>query len=373
MGAADHAGRRAAINRQLVHEFSEEGCMSWKISLLNSILVFLASVCFVATTRQYLLRYGVLDIPNSRSSHTVPVPRGGGIGIVAAFLLAVLYLLSKHSIPTDLAGALLGGSTLIAIVGALDDRHPLPAWLRFLTHCAASGWALWCLGGTGALQLGTAGRISAWALQLFVLLGMVWLINLYNFMDGIDGIAGAEAVCVTGFGGFLLIGCGLGGYAAGIWALGSACAGFLLWNWPPAKIFMGDVGSGFLGFALGAFVLSSSKKDPNIFWSWLILLAAFLVDASVTLLQRLLSGACWYKAHCSHAYQHAARRHRSHLKVTSMLAAVNVVWLFPLAWSAAVYPSMAPWLTLLAMVSLACVALHYDAGVGGLGQSGRTD
>jgi Fuc2NAc and GlcNAc transferase len=283
--------------------------------------------------------------------------------MVAVFLLAIPCLWFKHLIAADLAWALFGGSVLVALIGILDDHRPLPAWLRFCVHCGASAWALWRLGGVSALPLGAAGaQIPSWAVSVLVLLGMVWLINLYNFMDGIDGIAGVEAVCVSGLGGLLLARSGCGGEASVAWVLAFASAGFLVWNWPPAKIFMGDAGSGFLGYVLAVFVVSSSKVQARLFWPWIILLGVFVADATFTLLRRLLSGARWYEAHCSHAYQHAAKQHGSHLKVTLTIAAINVLWLFPLAWSAVLYPARAPWIALLALASVGCVALHYEAG-----------
>ena len=219
----------------------------------------------------------------------------------------------------------------MAAVGFLDDHFRVSAWLRLLIHFAAAGWALWQLNGMGPLHLGWIIWDWGWVGQLVALVGLVWMINLYNFMDGIDGIAGLEALCASGLGGLLLAWSGLGGLAEAALVLAGASAGFLVWNWPPAKIFMGDVGSGFLGFVFGVLAISSAKERPWLLWPWLILLSVFIVDSTLTLMRRLITGARWYEAHCSHAYQHAARRWGSHSKVTLTIAAVNVVWLFPLA------------------------------------------
>ncbi len=211
-------------------------------------------------------------------------------------------------------------------------------------------------------QFGNSTSIGSWASRAAEFAGLVWLTNLFNFMDGIDGLAGMEAVCVSVFGGTLLFLRGLASYSQLSWLLAAASLGFLLWNWPPAKIFMGDAGSGFLGFTLGTLALFSSSSSPGLIWPWLILLAAFIVDATVTLLRRMFSRARWYEAHRSHAYQHAARAWASHPKVTLAVAAINIGWLFPLAWTASRFPQAAPALAALSAVPLVYITLRFEAG-----------
>ena len=284
------------------------------------------------------------------------------MAIVAVFLPAALLLMDKGALPGEVGRALIGGGVAVAGAGVLDDRSHLSIRLRLLTQFAAAGWALWTLKASGStLPDGLTGGWR-WAGCLLVLLGLVWMINLYNFMDGIDGIAGTEAVCVSGLGGLLLVWTGQAGYAQGAWTLAAASAGFLVWNWPPARIFMGDVGSGFLGFVFGVLMLFSTRERPELAWCWLILFSAFIVDATVTLMRRMVSGARWYEAHCDRAYQHAARRYGSHLKVTLTLTAINAVWLFPLAWAASVRPALGPLFALTAITPLVCLALRFDAG-----------
>jgi Fuc2NAc and GlcNAc transferase len=231
--------------------------------------------------------------------------------------------------------------------------------VRLLIQFAAAGWALWQLNGIGPLHLGWIIWDWGWVGQAVALVGLVWMINLYNFMDGIDGLAGVEAVCASGLGGLLLARSGLG---EAVLALGGASAGFLVWNWPPAKVFMGDVGSGFLGVVFGVLAIASAKERPWLVWVWLILLAVFVVDSTLTLIRRLIAGARWYEAHCCHAYQHAARRWGSHSKVTLAMMAVNLGWLFPLAWGAFVWPAFGPLFAGVALAPLVYVAFRYDAG-----------
>jgi Fuc2NAc and GlcNAc transferase len=326
------------------------------------ILLFVASALITAGVRMVLVRHGVMDLPNSRSSHAVPVPRGGGVAIVVVFLSAVVWILLRHGIPAQLAWSLVGGGLAISIVGFLDDRFGLSPWPRLAVHSVAAAWALWCLGSMQPSQFGNSDSLGSWASRAAEFAGLVWLTNLFNFMDGIDGLAGMEAVCVSIFGGILLFRGGLPSYSQLSWLLAAASLGFLLWNWPPAKIFMGDVGSGFLGFTMGTLALFSSNLSPGLIWPWLILLAAFFVDATVTLLRRMFSRARWYEPHRSHAYQHAAQAWASHTKVTLAVAAINIGWLFPLAWTASRFPQAAPALAAAAVVPLVYITLQFEAG-----------
>jgi Fuc2NAc and GlcNAc transferase len=175
---------------------------------------------------------------------------------------------------------------------------------------------------------------AGWFADVLVALYLVWLLNLYNFMDGIDGIAGVEAVSVS-LGAAVLVYLATDSSSAVDISLplllAGAVAGFLVWNFPPARIFMGDAGSGFLGITIGILSLHAGALAPPLLWSWLILLGVFVVDATFTLLRRLLRGERVYQAHRSHAYQRAARRCGRHLPVTLAVAAINMFWLLPVA------------------------------------------
>lgn len=181
-------------------------------------------------------------------------------------------------------------------------------------------------------------------------------------MDGIDGIAGVEAVTVAAGAALLLWVRGDAAMAGVLVLLAAAVLGFLAWNWPPARIFMGDVGSAYLGFVLGVMALATSAEGPLNLWVWLILLAVFITDATVTLLRRLLRGERWYEAHRTHAYQHAARRFGSHRKVTLAVGALNVLWLLPLAGVACALPGYGWWLAVVAYLPLLLLAVKFGAG-----------
>jgi Fuc2NAc and GlcNAc transferase len=282
--------------------------------------------------RRYALTHRLLDVPNARSSHTAPTPRGGGVAIVATFLggLPLLWAWGLLSAPAMLA--LLGAGAGVALIGFVDDQGHIPAHWRLAAHFLGAAWVLVWLGGLPPLPvLGTMIDLG-WLGHLLAVLFLVWLLNLYNFMDGIDGIAGTEAVsvCLGGAVCYALAAPGGVEWAAPALLL-AAVAGFLFWNFPPAKIFMGDAGSGFLGLMLGAFAVQAAWVEPALFWSWVILLGVFVVDATVTLVRRVLRGERFYEAHRSHAYQYASRRYGAHRPVTVAVALINLFWLLPLA------------------------------------------
>jgi Fuc2NAc and GlcNAc transferase len=245
----------------------------------------------------------------------------------------VLVLLSHEGIITtrELAG-LMGSGTLIAIIGFVDDHRHIAARWRLLGHFASAGWGVLWFKGLPSLDLGFIEISSSWIVNTIAVFYLVWLLNLYNFMDGIDGIAGVEAISVALSGSLLYFSIGEKAY---IWPpiiLSFAVFGFLLWNFPRARIFMGDAGSGFLGIMLGLLSIQAAWIKPELFWCWLILLSVFVSDATCTLLRRLLRGDKIYEAHRSHAYQWASRKFSSHKVVTLAVAAINIVWLLPCAY-----------------------------------------
>jgi len=331
--------------------------MTWLI-----VLAGVASCLMTAALRRYALSRSLLDIPNARSSHTLPTPRGGGLAFVVAFLVAMLGLGWGGYIAAVMLTSLLGAGGLVALIGFVDDHGHIAARWRLLGHFAAAAWGLAWLGGMPPLTVFGLQLATAWLGVVIGLLYLVWLLNLYNFMDGIDGIASIEAICVC-LGGSLLY--WVTGHADATWLpmlLAAAVAGFLCWNFPPARIFMGDAGSGFLGIVLGLLALQAGWINPLLFWGWLILLGVFVVDATYTLVRRLLRGDKVYEAHRSHAYQYASRRHGSHRPVSLAVAAINLAWLLPVALAVVLFELDGVAGTLIAYVPLILMAITYHAG-----------
>jgi Fuc2NAc and GlcNAc transferase len=305
-------------------------------------LAFVASFVLTAVLRNYALRRSLIDVPNARSSHSVPTPRGGGVAIVAVVAVGLSALpfagLASESLES-LIWSVVGAGLGVAALGFADDHGHIAARWRLLGHFLASGWALFWLGGLPALTVLGATLELGWMGHLLALLFLVWMLNLYNFMDGIDGIASIEAICAC-LGALLCYAVAMPDSGAKTlgqveWLLIAAVAGFGCWNFPRARIFMGDAGSGFLGITIAILALNAAWVAPQLLWSWLILLGVFIVDATFTLLHRLLRGEAVYQAHRSHAYQSAARRVSGHVLVTVAVAIITLGWLLPWAIVAA--------------------------------------
>lgn len=334
--------------------------IGWISMFVGPLLVSLALTGrLVASAR----RMGMLDVPNERSSHSHPTPTGGGLAIIAAVIPAVPVAWLAGAIDGHLAMALVGGVG-IAAVGFIDDRRTVSPGARLIVHVLAAAWALAWVGGVPPVQLGTTVFNLGWVGHGVGIVAIVWVLNLFNFMDGIDGLAGSEGAFVTGAGAMLVLAVGQSTDSAPVaLMLSAACIGFLRWNWPPARIFMGDVGSGFIGYVIAILALASAHTDAGALFAWLILGAVFVVDATVTLVRRLTRGERVYQAHRSHAYQRLSRRWKSHRRFTLSALAVNILWLLPLATAALIYPESAAWLTVVAMVPIIAVACSAGAGL----------
>lgn len=326
------------------------------------MMVFWLSWGLTYGMRRYALSRNLLDVPNGRSSHSAPTPRGGGVAIVLTFLSGLPILFSLGGLDRSLMWALLGAGGWIALLGFIDDHKHVAARWRLLGHFAGAIWIVAWLGGMPVINVHGQQFELGWAGHLLAVVGLVWLLNLYNFMDGIDGIASIQAVSVC-VGGVLLY--WLSGHLRDAWSLAllaAAVAGFLFWNFPPARIFMGDAGSGFLGAILGALALHAGWISTELLWAWLILLGVFVVDTSWTLMRRLARRERVYEAHRSHAYQFASRRLKRHLPVTMAVAFINVFWLLPVAGLVTLGYIEGAWGVLLAYAPLVGLAWYFGAG-----------
>ena len=283
--------------------------------------------------RRYALSHDLLDLPNERGSHSIPTPRGGGVAIAITYLLLVPVFSIEGSLPFSVTWAMLGGGICIALIGFLDDHKHVAVGLRLLAHFVGAIWVLYWLGGFPSLTVFGVVLNLGWVGDLLAVVFLVWLLNLYNFMDGIDGIASIEAITICMGAGLLFL---FQNESQAFWLppllMAFAVMGFLFWNFPHAKIFMGDAGSGFIGFMLGLFSIQVAWESTRMFWVWVILLGVFIVDATLTLFQRIIRGEEFYKAHRKHAYQVAARQYGSHKAVSLSIGVINFLWLLPVAY-----------------------------------------
>ena len=331
------------------------------MSLTSLLLVVPFAAASWLMTRQVLrfaLSRGMLDVPNDRSSHSVPVPRGGGLAIVLATLAGLALSGAAGWMSWRLVLAFCG-AVPIAFIGWLDDRMNVTPLARIGVHIAAAIWAVLSLGGYQAMSLGsTSLRLGALG-SMVAVVAIVWATNLYNFMDGIDGIAAGEGVVAGAVGAVVMLAAGSASLAWVSLLLAASSAGFLWWNWSPAKIFMGDVGSGFLGFSFGVLALASERVAAVPALVWIILLGVFVFDATVTLVRRAVRGQRVYAAHRSHAYQRAVRAGLSHARV-SMSVVLCSVALGALALMAQAWPSLTPVLLVVGGLGLTLIYIAVE-------------
>lgn len=292
-----------------------------------SVLSILAAL--VAATLSAMLawtlarrRWLPVDQPGPRSSHAQPTPRGGGLGIVLVGLATVPALAWAGAWPVR-SGAFTGSLLLVAGIGFLDDWSPRPALLRLLVHLAAAALMVWVL-MQGAFGL----RWPLWQCAL-ALLVLAWSINLHNFMDGSNGLLGWQSVWYGATFAVLLAREGEYAMAAFSLLLGAASLGFLTMNWPRARVFMGDGASGFLGLAFAGVALFGLVQRLFGLAECLVIASAFLVDATATLLLRVVRGERFWQAHREHLYQHLLRAGCSHLRVSLLYLGWNLLVALP--------------------------------------------
>lgn len=304
--------------------------------------------------RKYTIKKSILDIPNERSSHSIVTPRGGGLAIVATFIFSLVVIAAFGIVSVNVVVSLLGGGLMIATIGWIDDKNGVSPRLRLAVHFLAAVWALYWLGGFTRVDMGFTMVHLGWAGSIIAALGIVWLINLYNFMDGIDSIAGTEAISVVLGAGVLLFWTGSAGLAWVCMILALAVGGFLVWNWPPARIFMGDVGSGFLGYVFAVLAIVSEKSSSVPLIIWLLLLGVFITDATITLFKRLARGEKLSQPHRNHVYQLAVQAGYSHKQITLVVLCINIL-LGIVAVAAVQYRGYLLWIVLGAFILLTMV------------------
>ncbi len=301
---------------------------------------FVTGALAVPLFNRVAVRHGIVARTSARTLHEGAVPRGGGSVFAAVFCLAALawWLLGEMS--TELLLTFAGGGAAAAAVGLVDDVRELRPGSKLALHLLLSAWMLAVLWGplySGALSgLAPPARAAAVAGLLFV---PAWMINLYNFIDGIDGLAVSGGVlCAAAAAAVLLLTGGSRQLVFVAALLAASALSFLVWNLPPARVFMGDAGSIFLGYSFAALLLTTVAAGQITPWTWIAILAYYVADTTTTTLCRLVLVDRWYGVHRSHAYQNLARIHRSHAKVTVWVAAYQLGWAFPLAFWSALQP-----------------------------------
>jgi Fuc2NAc and GlcNAc transferase len=321
----------------------------WSFALL--VGAFMATVAGTWVYRSFATHRGIIANPNFRSLHQRPIPRGGGMVFAVVCICAVAGLGLAGAVCSDLAIALLGGGAVATIVGFIDDVRQLRPIRKLLAQAILAAWVLLAFGAQPLFHLPQSPGFLELGLSW---LALVWLMNVYNFIDGIDGMAATGAIFVSIAAILVLVVAGTGALTAPdlslIFGLIAMCSlGFLIFNWPPASIFMGDSGSLFLGFAFAALITKSVLESQISPWTWLIIFGYLAGDTTTTTIVRIFVTSKWYAEHRSHAYQNLARIWGSHLAVVLGVSAFHILWLLPLAIWSALMPATAPLAALLAL------------------------
>ncbi|KLD97771.1 MraY family glycosyltransferase [Aliarcobacter butzleri] len=281
------------------------------------IILLLISFLLTYFIKNYMIKKSLVASVNERSSHTVPTPHGGGIAIAITWFIGLFYIYFIGQIENNLFYALLFGA-VISIVSFFDDIYELSPKLRLIIQAIVAIGGLYFLGGFETLTFGIFDIQNSIFTNIFAFFMIIWFINLYNFLDGINGYAGSEAVFLS-LAGFILFG---GNHFL---VLAVAVLGFLYWNWNKAKIFMGDVGSTLLGYNVAIFTIYYANQQSSNFWIWIILFSVYWFDATLTLIRRKLNKERLSQAHKKHAYQRLTQAGWSHYKVTNYSIWLNIL------------------------------------------------
>ena len=329
--------------------------VTWGLAV--GLVAFACAAAGTFAFRTVAIRKGIVANPNYRSLHQQPMPKGGGIVFSIAFIAATTLLWWRGAIGADVLRAIGIGGTVATIFGFVDDVIHVRAVKKLLMQSGLAAWTLFCFGGQALFDLPWLPAILELAVSWFVL---VWLMNLYNFMDGVDGMAASGAI-------FICLAAALAMLLAAadpnlvllLALLALCCLGFLPFNWPPASIFMGDSGSLFLGYCFGALITKTITGGELSVWTWLVIFGYFAGDTTTTTLTRIFVTRNWYGAHRSHAYQNLARIWNDHRKVTVGVFLYHVLWLLPLAILSQLYPGIAPVAAAFALGPIVLWTLRY--------------
>ena len=311
--------------------------MDISIILMGLVACFIFSMTVTGFLQKYALKHSLIDVPNERSSHLIPTPRGGGLSIVIPVLLCIVVLFLTAQIDRNFALALGTGCFFVASIGWIDDHQHIPANWRALLYGIAAVLAVYFLNESDDFQSVFHQLPFAIVSSFLIVIWIVWMTNLYNFMDGTDALAAIQTICTSLLVGLLFWLQGQYGLATVCFVIAASSCGFLFWNWPPAKIFMGDVGSCSLGFCFGVLVVIGEIQGSVPFTVFFILLSIFICDTTLTLLMRVFANEKWYQAHKSHAYQRLVQLGMSHKKLVLSVLLINVIILWPMATMAFVW------------------------------------
>jgi Fuc2NAc and GlcNAc transferase len=325
--------------------------------ILASCMILILSAWLTALYKSFAIKKEIFSNPNNRSLHKVFRPSGGGIvfSLICVFFVSILGFFGTLSFEMLMVFGL--GAFCAALFGFFDDIYDIKASFKLVFQLLLSIWVLvWC----DINEVTILNWLPFWASSILCCFLLVWMINLYNFMDGIDGMAASGtifacfALILT-----ILISNGFSSIVIILSLLLFSCLGFLIFNWPPAGLFMGDAGSIFLGYFFGSLIIISQINGDISLWTWVIVFSYFFGDTHVTIIMRILLSNKWHKPHRSHAYQNLARILDSHIKVTGGVQLYNIFYILPLAIFSVIFPSWDIYFSILAILPVILLSLRF--------------
>lgn len=336
-----------------------EGDVLIKIFLLVCAFVF--SVIGVLVYRKLAVRFNIVAKTNFRTLHNSEIPKGSGIVFALVFIILVFILSTQGLVSYDLSILICWGGLVATIFGFIDDVIDVPAIIKLLVQISLCSFVVFSFGEAPLLIDTMQAPINIGIFGMVAYIGiLVWLINLYNFMDGVDGMAASGTVFICAAVSTILF------FVSGnieislvVALLAFSCLGFLIFNWPPASIFMGDAGSVFIGYIFGVLIIYTMLHSNITIWTWLTVFGYFGFDTTTTLILRVFRVKRWYGAHRSHAYQNLARVWDSHKKVTSIVLCYHLFWILPLTILSVSYSQYQEIICLLAIFPVIIWTLKY--------------
>lgn len=333
-----------------------------EVSFFGSF-AFMASLLLTHTLIRYSEKIGMIDIPNKRSSHERPTTKGGGLAFFSVLSVVLLWFFFSHPNYRAILTPILIGGTIIILLGWLDDRRSLSAGLRLLVHFFVSllvyGFATHWFQGHLAINFLPN---LIWVNALFSLLYIAWFINLYNFMDGADGLASSTTVVGSLLMAVISVGHNSPELAMIYCMIAYTVGGFLFYNWSPARIFMGNTGSYFLGFLFGSLAIVAKAQVDMSFYPHIILFGFFIFDSTYIVFRRAFRREPLFRAHKMFIFQKLLAKGWSHRKVSVFYTMVVIFWLFPLANIALKYNNFGMIFVSIAYLPLLIFAIYHKAG-----------
>jgi Fuc2NAc and GlcNAc transferase len=325
--------------------------------IVIAALIFIITLVITLWYRKIATKNKIIAIKNHRTLHSFSIPKGGGIVFSILFVISIFLILWNWQLENEIVWILGVGGLVATLFGFLDDIINIRARIKLIFQLLLSGWTVYWLYVNNLLLLDW---MPIFVIIIALLFFMVWMMNAYNFMDGVDGMAASGAIFYSSTLALVLFLTNSSSEFIPIFILIVATvSGFIVFNWPPATIFMGDAGSVFLGYIFGSLLLVTVLNGDLSIWSWLTVFGYFFADTTVTQIARVVLIKQWYLAHRSHAYQNLARVTNSHLKITGGVTLYNLVWVLPLVLWSALQPEMGMITAILSIAPAMAIAYKY--------------